>query len=120
MVRACGGLTVAEDRVAANAQWMADKTGVTAMRNRWREDLAPRISSASRNAWQRVEQASATALERLASRTTTVLGTIDSGAGTVKDATTGRPNGTRPGGVGSSPAPARGGDTPDSSGAGAP
>lgn len=121
-VRACGGLTVLEDRARANMRWIAEKTGVVAVRERWRDNVAPRITGVRRNAWQRVEQATFTALERLASGTTSVGDKIDSGAAaaaaTIKEAATGRP--AQPGDAGSTPAPTRGSNAPDPSDAGAP
>ena len=122
-VRACGGLTVAEDRMTANSRWIAERTGVIALRDKWRDGAAPRITGAKQNAWRRVQQATATALERLGSRTTTISETIDSGAAkaaeTIKD-TVGPPAGARPGAAGSTPAAASGNAAPGPSDAGAP
>jgi hypothetical protein len=86
VVRACGGLAIAEDRIAANTRWIADKTGVTALRERWRDSMAPRITSTRRNAWLRVQQATSSALERLESGATRVRDTVDSGVGSVRPA----------------------------------
>jgi hypothetical protein len=80
-VRACGGLVVAEDRFSVHAQWIGDKTGVTALRQKWREDVAPRISGTGQRAWLRMEQAMSSALERLASRANNVGGAIGSEVG---------------------------------------
>jgi len=121
-VRACGGLVTAEDRVSAHAQWIGDKTGVSTLRRKWREDVAPRISGAGQRAWLRVEQATSTALERLASGAVNVGGTVGSGVRSATSGTTDQPAGRRNGsGTGAADAPpARGSESSEPSGALAP
>ena len=121
-VRACGGLAIAEDRLSAQAQWIGDKTGVTALRRKWREDVAPRISRAGQNTWLRMQQAMATALERLASGAVSVGGTVGSGVGSATRGAAGQPAGRRNGsetGAADAPAP-RSSESSEPSGALAP
>ena len=121
-VRACGGLAIAEDRMSAQAQWIGDKTGVTTLRRKWREDVAPRFSRAGQNAWLRMNQAMSTALERLASGAVSVGGTVGSGVGSATRRTTDQPAGRRNGsGTGTADAPTpRGSESSEPSGALAP
>ena len=88
VVRACGGLVVAEDRISAHTQWIGEKTGVTTLRRKWQEDISPPINAAGRRAWVSMEQATLRALERLASG----LGNVGSAAGAGMGRATSRPD----------------------------
>jgi hypothetical protein len=44
-VRACGGATVAEDRLSVASRWMAEKTGLTEARDTWNARVRPRVAA---------------------------------------------------------------------------
>jgi hypothetical protein len=46
-VRACGGATQAEDRVNVASRWVAEKTGLSQVRDTWNARFRPRIAGAS-------------------------------------------------------------------------
>jgi hypothetical protein len=44
-VRACGGTTSAEDRLGAGTQWFAERTGLTAVKEKWDKSIRPPIAA---------------------------------------------------------------------------
>jgi hypothetical protein len=80
-VRACGGLTAVEDRMSASSRWAAERTGMTTVRDRWRDNVSPAIAGRTRAASLRLQQTTTAVLERLASGTGSVRDSIGSAAG---------------------------------------
>jgi hypothetical protein len=88
-VRACGGLTAVEDRMSASSRWAAERTGMTTVRDRWRDNVSPAIAGRTRAASLRLQQTTTAVLESLASRTGSVRDSIGSAAGRAASAISG-------------------------------
>ena len=114
-VRACGGLTAVEDRAAATSRRAAERTGMTILRDRWRDDIWPAIAGRTRAASLRGQQAATAVLERLASGTGSTRESIESAAGRAASAVGGAFTGSSDdggGAGGAAAAPAGGNDAP--------
>jgi hypothetical protein len=102
VVRSCGGMAIAEDRMSATSQWVAQKTGMTAVRDKWRKDIAPAIAGTSRKASQGLQDAVRGGMQSIDSG---AIGTRDrinaagaSVVSAVKNAFGGAPDAARPAG----------------------
>ena len=120
VVRSCGGMAVAEDRMSATSQWVAEKTGMTAVRDKWRKDVAPIIAGTSRAASQGVQDAVRGVLVGIESGATGVRDRMSAAGSSVleaiKNAFGGPPEAGQPAGDG--PPAAQPASTDDSSGSG--
>ena len=65
-VRACGGLTVVGDRLSSTSREVGERTGVKALHDKVKRDVAPQITGAVRRAGKKGQQAASDALERAA------------------------------------------------------
>lgn len=91
-VRACGGAASAEDQLGAGTQWFAEKTGLSAAKERWDKSIRPPIaamtSSASEALYQglarSLESASAATDQSAAWITDTASKSVDAVAGSVR------------------------------------